>query len=136
MRYVHTSGDEGQTWQTRREPALPDPACNASLIRYTSVEEGYNKNRLLFSNANSENKRRNMTVRLSYDEGQTWTEGKTIYAGHSAYSTLTILDNGDIGLLFEKDDHKENVFVRFTLEWLTDGSDRYEPPQAMNKEKQ
>lgn len=123
MRYVHVSPDEGASWTTRPEPALPDPACNASLIRYTSVVEGQKKNRLLFSNANSKDKRENLTVRISYDEGSTWTAGKTIYAGPSAYSTMTILHNGDIGLFFEKDDHQENVFVRFSLEWLTDGED-------------
>lgn len=66
-----------------------------------------------------------MTVRISYDEGKSWTKGKPIYKGSSAYSSLTILANGDIGLFFEKDGHKENVFVQFTLEWLTDGNDTY-----------
>ena len=70
-----------------------------------------------------------MTVRISYDEGLTWTEGKTIYPGGSAYSSLTVLENGDIGLFFEKDDYTENVFVSFSLEWLTDGADHYEKPQ-------
>ena len=65
-----------------------------------------------------------MTVRISYDEGETWTEGKTIYSGSAAYSTLTILENGDIGLLFEKDYYTENLFVSFSLDWLTDGEDR------------
>lgn len=125
MRYVHTSADEGKTWTTRPEPALPDPACNASLIRYTGVAGGDDRNRLLFAHANAAQARKNLTVRVSYDEGATWTPGKTIYAGESAYSSLTMLSNGDIGLLFEKDDHKENVFVRFTLEWLTDGADKY-----------
>ena len=116
MRYVHTTADNGKTWKTAPEPALIDPACNASLIRYTSTAEGYNKNRLLFSNAKTKNARRNMTVRVSYDEGASWTDGKTIYAGAAAYSSLTVLKNGEIGLLFEKDDYKENVFVRFSLE--------------------
>ena len=66
-----------------------------------------------------------MTVRVSYDEGKTWTEGKTIYPGGSAYSSLTLLENGDIGLFFEKDGYKENVFVSFSLKWLTDGKDKY-----------
>jgi sialidase-1 len=66
-----------------------------------------------------------MTVRISYDEGQSWTEGKTIYGGSSAYSSLSVLADGDIGLLFEKDDYQENAFVRFSLEWLTDGKDQY-----------
>ena len=120
LRYVHTSTDEGATWTSRPEPALTDPGCNGSIIRYTSTEAGDDKNRLLFSNANSSDSRENMTVRLSYDEGLTWTEGKTIYAGSAAYSSLVALDNGEIGLFFEKDAYQENVFVRFSLDWLAD----------------
>ena len=125
MRYVHVSKDEGHTWQTRPEPQLIDPGCNGSIIRYTSIKNGDKKNRLLFSNAKMEKGRKNMTVRVSYDEGKTWTEGKTIYPGGSAYSSLTILDNGDIGLFFEKDGYKENPFVSFSLEWLTNGKDSF-----------
>jgi sialidase-1 len=69
-----------------------------------------------------------MTIKLSYDEGKTWTNGKTIYEGGSAYSSLTILKNGEIGLFFEKDDHKENVFVSMSLDYLTDGKDKIIKP--------
>lgn len=128
LRYVHTSKDQGKTWETKAAPELIDPGCNASIIRYTSVENGDDKNRLLFSNAKMEKGRKNMTVRISYDEGKTWSEGKTIYAGPSAYSSLTILKNGDIGLFFEQDEHTKNPFVSFSLEWLTDGKDGYKKP--------
>lgn len=128
LRYVHTSSDEGKTWQTRSDPTLIDPGCNGSIIRYTSIEGGFAVNRLLFSNANSVDSRTNLTIRISYDEGQTWSTGKSLYAGGSAYSSLTILENGEIGVLFEKDSHKENVFARISLEWLTDGMDTYEKP--------
>lgn len=123
LRYVHTSDDQGETWTSRPDSTLIDPGVNASIIRYTSTEDGYAKDRLLFANAKSTEGRENLTVRLSYDEGETWTEGKTIYAGPSAYPSMTALENGDIGVLFEKDDYTENVFVRFSLEWLTDGED-------------
>ncbi|MEN8117008.1 MAG: sialidase family protein [Bacteroidota bacterium] len=129
MRYVHVSTDEGKTWQTRPEPVLVDPGCNGSIIRYTSVADGYEKNRLLFSNVSNQKRRQNLTVRISYDEGKTWTEGKTIYPGGSAYSSLTILENGEIGLVFEKDGYTENPFVSFSLEWLTDGKDNYKKPK-------
>jgi len=128
MRYVHISLDEGKTWTTKPEPDLIDPGCNASIVRYTSVKDGFEKNRLLFSNAKMEKSRKNMTVRISYDEGKTWSKGKTIYTGGSAYSSLTILKNGNIGLLFEKDGHKENPFLSFSLHWLTDGKDVYKKP--------
>ena len=42
-----------------------------------------------------------MTVRISYDEGLTWSEGKN-GTQESAYSSLTILENGDIGLFSKK----------------------------------
>ena len=129
MRYVHVSKDEGKTWETRGEPQLADSGCNASIIRYTSIKDGFKKNRLLFANANSKKGRTNMTVRVSYDEGKTWTEGKTIYSGSSAYSSLTLLKNGDIGLFFEQDGHKKNPFVSFSLKWLTDGEDKYTRPK-------
>lgn len=129
LRYVHTSTDDGKTWETKPEPELIDPGCNASIIRYTSKADGYNKNRLLFSNAKSKKGRVNMTVRISYDEGKTWTDGKTIYEGPSAYSSLTILENGDIGLFFEQDEYTKNPFVSFSLKWLTDGKDEYRKPK-------
>ena len=126
LRYVHISEDEGKTWISRPDSALVDPACNASIIRYSSVKDGDDRNRLLFANANSAKGRLNMTVRISYDEGLTWSKGKTIYEEGSAYSSLTVLGNGDIGLFFEKDFYSENTFVSFSLEWLTDGRDKKE----------
>ena len=118
FRQVHISCDEGKTWKSRADSSLIDPGCNASIIRYTTVKDGQKLNFLLFSNANMKDSRNNMTVRISYDDGETWSKGKTIYPGGSAYSSLTILANGDIGLFFEKDDYSENVFVSFSLEWL------------------
>jgi sialidase-1 len=130
LRYVHISSDQGKSWISKPDSALIDPGCNASIIRYSSVKEGSDKNRLLFANAKKKEGRENMTVRISYDEGKTWSEGKTIYPGGSAYSSLCVLENGDIGLFFEKDDHKENVFVKFTLDWLTDGNDSFKQPKS------
>ena len=124
MRWVHTSKNQGKKWVSNPEPNLIDPGCNASIIRYTSIKEGFSKNRLLFSNSKMKTGRKKMTVRISYDEGKSWSDGKTIYAGDAAYSSLTVLKNGDIGLFFEKDNYTENVFVSFTLAWLTDGKDK------------
>ena len=125
FRYVHLSNDKGKTWETEPDSSLYDPGCNASLTRYSLISEGAGKNRLLFTNANSKDERNNMTLRISYDEGGTWPETKTVYSGSSAYSSMTILPDGGIGLLFEKDDYKEIVFVRLTLAWLTDGKDTF-----------
>ena len=118
-RYVHISDDKGESWETRPETKLTDPGNNASIIRYT--HEGENeKDILLFSNSNNAEKRKNLSVRISYDEGETWSEGKTIYPGSAAYSDLTVLENGDIGVFFEADGYSRNLFTSFSLEWLTD----------------
>lgn len=123
IRYVHTSKDGGITWTSKPENQLIDSGCNASFVRYSLKNKKGSKNILLFSNPNSKDSRENLTVKISYDEGKTWSKGKTIYAGSSAYSSMTILKNGEVGLFFEKDDYKENVFVRLSLAWLTDGKD-------------
>ncbi len=116
-RYIHLSSDKGKTWVSKPDLSLVDSGCNASIIRYNIKKD--NQNILLFSNANDNKHRKNMTIKISYDDGKTWSKGKTIYKEEVAYSSMTVLNNGDIGLFFEKDGYKENVFVRLTLEWLT-----------------
>jgi sialidase-1 len=129
-RYVHRSSDNGKTWEGHPEMQLADPGCNGSIIRYTAKADGYAKDRLLFSNASSSKGRTNLAVRISYDEGQTWSKGKVIDAGPSAYSSLTILKDGSIGVLYEPG-HKSVRFARFTLEDLTDGQDKLEKPYVV-----
>ncbi|MEN8248365.1 MAG: alpha-L-fucosidase [Bacteroidota bacterium] len=114
-RQIHVSSDEGKTWASRPDSNLVDPGCNASIINYTLPSD---KKVLFFSNANDKESRRNMSIRISYDNGKTWTDGKTLYPGGSAYSSMTVLADGDIGLLFERDDYKQNTFVRLSPGWL------------------
>ena len=126
-RWVHISEDDGTSWTGGPDRSLVDPGCNGSILRYTSVKDGYARNRLLFSNANSFKGRKNLTVRISYDEGKTWSKGKVIDAGPSAYSSLTICEDGSIAVLYEPG-YKEVRFARFTLEDLTDGKDKLSKP--------
>jgi len=131
-RVVSTSSDGGQRWQPpRRATDLPGPCCQGSLIRYTDVRDGFQKNRILFSNPAHRSERRNMTVRMSYDEGKTWPVAKVIDAGPVAYSCLSILNDGTIGLLYEngaESPYERITFARFNLEWLSDGTDSLAEP--------
>ena len=64
---------------------------------------------------------------MSYDEGQTWPISKVLNTGPSAYSCLTVLKDGTIGVLYENgvtNPYEKLTFVRFNLEWLTEGRDR------------
>ena len=117
-RYIHTSKNQGKTWQTRLDSALVDPSCNASLLVYPLKKGKHDL--LLFSNLTSQKERQNLTIKISQDKGKTWSKPKTIYKGAAAYSSLTILQNGDIGLLFEKDDYTDNVFTSFPIDSLLD----------------
>jgi len=52
------------------------------------------------------------------DEGKSWSKPKIVYSGEAAYSSMTILSNGKIGLFFEKDNYSKNAFTSFSLDWL------------------
>lgn len=125
FRWVHISKDKGKTWESHQEKQLTDPKCNGAIIRYTSKRDGYKRNRLLFCNASSPYARENLAIRVSYNEGRTWSQGKVIDAGAAAYSEITILKDGSIGVIYEAEPgYKKINFVRFTLKELTDGKDR------------
>ncbi|HET7217060.1 MAG TPA: sialidase family protein, partial [Vicinamibacterales bacterium] len=126
LRLVATSQDLGGTWATP-VPAgsLIEPPAQASLIRLTTAAAG-GRNRLLFSNPASVRRER-MTVRVSYDEGASWPASRIVHDGPAAYSSLVVLPDRSIGLLFERGDrspYEMITFARFTLEWLTAGTDR------------
>ena len=129
FRAVSTTKDGGETWsEVIDETVLIEPRCQASFIRYTDKRSGASRNRLLFSNPASATNRVKMTVRLSYDEGKTWPVSKMIHDGPSAYSCLTVLADGSIGLLYERGEKKLNekiTFARFSLQWLTEGNDKF-----------
>ena len=65
-------------------------ACNGDIIRYSSVKDGDEKNILLHSLPGPE-RRENVIVYVSYDEGQTWPVSKCIVPYEAAYSSLCIL---------------------------------------------
>lgn len=99
-RKISLSNDGGITWgNIYSDKSLPEPICQGSLLQVSSTGKG--KSRLLFLNPADENKRQNMTLRLSSDEGSTWQKSKVLHAGPSAYSDLTRLPNGNIGCLYE-----------------------------------
>ena len=133
-RVISTTADGGQHWEkAQEEMALPEPCCQGSLVRFTDIRDGHKKNRLLFSNPSDREQRRNMTVHMSYDEGKTWPVSKVIYTGPSAYSCLTILKDGTIGLLYENGEnspYERITFARFDLQWLSNGADRLEKPST------
>ena len=122
-RWYNISEDGGTTWrpETSAWPDLVATACNGDIIRYSSVNEGLEKNILLHSLPCPE-RREKVTVYVSYDEGQTWPVSKCIVPYDAAYSSLCILPDHSIGLYVEESDGDtlgySMVFYNFGLKWL------------------
>ena len=123
VRAVSTSRDKGITWSAvSYDQTLVDPICQASIRRFTT-REGSERDCVLFSNPASETTRENMTVRLSYDECETWPLAIRLHGGPSAYSCLAVLPDGSVACLYERgDEHRYEriTLARFNVEWLGD----------------
>lgn len=93
---------------------LPDPTCMASLVRHPSGA-------LIFSNPASSKSRTGMTLRISDDDGQTWSAGHVLDPRPAAYSCLSILADGTVGVLYEageKNSAETLVFASVPLDWI------------------
>ena len=121
-RRVSISEDGGLSWSNiYADKTLIEPICQAGLSRYSFAGQGVS--RLLFSNPANMNKRQNMTLRLSYDEGSTWAKSKVLHEGPSAYSDVIKLPNGNIACFYEaglKHPYEGIVFREITLHELED----------------
>jgi sialidase-1 len=126
FRMIARSSDGGRTLSpAAADRALIEPPAQASLLRFTTAT-AKDRNRLLFANPASAARER-MTVRLSYDEGVSWPISRVVHEGPAAYSSLVVLPDRTIGVLFERGEqspYERLTLARFTLEWLTSGSDR------------
>jgi sialidase-1 len=73
---------------------------------------------LAFSNPASATGRVAMTVKVSYDDGRTWTRRKLLYEGPSAYSCLTVLPDGRLACLYEAGKQRPYEGIIFeTIGW-------------------
>jgi sialidase-1 len=126
-RLITTSPDGSGHWSTPRfDPALWDPKCMGSLIR---IPGGNPKGRLLFCNphnlkrdANGQElpgahgERKNLTIKISTDDGRSWPTAKTVEEGTGAYSDLALLRDGTTLCFYERKDAL--TVARLTPEWL------------------
>lgn len=131
-RGVSISSDGATGWsETRYDAALPEPVCMGSIIRL-SKKPRFEKNRVLFANPHNPTgrERRNVSIKLSYDEGETWPVMKTIESGTSGYSDLAVGPGGTVFCFYERGTVDESHYrtktlcvARLNLEWITGGKD-------------
>lgn len=140
-RLVTVSKDGATGWSTPRfDEALLEPICMGGIVRYSTEASG-GKNRILFCNPHNLERangkaepgknrdRKNVSVKLSYDEGTTWAVNRSIEPGWSAYSDIGVTPDGTILCFYGRGEKAgfagdRLTLARFNLEWLTDGKDK------------
>jgi len=105
-RAVAVTSDLGNTWAEHptSKGALIEPTCMASLHKHEYSENEQKKSILMFSNPNSKTGRNHMTIKVSFDDGQTWPEKNWLLLDElksRGYSCLTSIDENTIGILYE-----------------------------------
>ena len=139
-RIIVTSPDGATGWSTPRfDDALFEPICMGSLVRY----DFGGQHLLLFSNPHNLEKakggatpggyrdRKNLSVKLSPDDGLTWPTSKTVEKGYGMYSDLAVTPAGTILCLYGRSGAGQGqakglpaftggrlTLARFNLEWL------------------
>jgi hypothetical protein len=135
-RTVSYSSDGGATWtRPRRDTSgIPDHLeTSCGLLRASHpATDPQGRSRLLFSfpnalpNGSGEHGtpvRRDGTILMSYDEGQSWPVRKLLVPGSFGYSNMDLLPDGSVLLVHEDARGTRVDAVRFTIEWLTSGRD-------------
>ena len=107
------STDAGQTWETNWIASdLTTPMCQSSILAVTTPEyKGF-----YHLGPAATDTRRKLTLWHSTDAGLSWNILQEIWPGSTAYSDLTYLEAGQIGMLYERNDYSEIVFEKATLE--------------------
>jgi sialidase-1 len=95
-----TSNLAGAWGAVEYSPILIDPQCQASIIKL-STGDAAGKDWLVFGNPASTT-RSNYVLRLSKDGGSSWSNAVSVWGQGAGYSDIVELDNGDIGVLYEK----------------------------------
>ncbi|CAN5814380.1 hypothetical protein BH11VER1_BH11VER1_40170 [soil metagenome] len=143
-RLTTVSKDGATGWSTPKfDDALLEPICMGSMVRYS-----LDKPRILFCNPDNLSRadgkeapgknrdRKNLSIKLSYDEAKTWSVNKVLEAGPSMYSDIAVTPKGTILCFYGRSGNNTGLaffaggyltVARFNLEWLTDGKDSLKP---------
>lgn len=117
-RAISISDDGGETWgDILLDDVLVEPVCQASILRLNWPGPDDQPGRVVFCNPASRARER-LTLRTSHDDGTTWDHSRCLYEGAAAYSCLTKLANGNLGVLFERDSYQTITFVEVNVAWL------------------
>jgi len=111
-RVVSISTNGGVTFtKTWLEQALVEPrGCQASLL-FHSLNPATGKGNILFSNPANATVRSDGTLKLSEDDGHTWTKSfryaRKPAPNFTGYSDIAVMPDGSVGILHERGDLRQ-----------------------------
>ncbi len=145
---VSVSEDEGINWSTpTRQAGIKDPYCQMSAVHYPGKlldpADGQEKEAIIFSNPGpdqnkySPNGREYGSVRIAFvneDDTLNWAYRKLIEEKRYIYSSLTVMNNGDIGLIYEHESYAMigAAFTSFSPQYIMDTNPYENTPAPVN----
>ena len=124
MRNQHPSGkvattvsiDGGETWSdVSFAQEITEIFCQPNAVPWPTEDC---PERVVFANASQMRPYRGRGVlRLSEDGGRTWIASRTFNPAHYVYQCMTILPDGTLGLLWERE-MQGLYFIHIPLEWI------------------
>jgi len=133
-RVLSGSSDGGATWsQPVVDKNLPCPACQASMIRLGEKEILFLNPAVHREGAFHLRSRRNLTLRLSQDDGRTWAYSRVLNEGLAGYSDMAVTKEGKILCVFENgtNDYCEKIsIVQLDRAWLVGDKDARETHES------
>ncbi len=110
------STDGGETWsEVAFDPGLPEPSCQGSVM---ALGDG----RLLLAHPGRPYARAELTLRLSRDQGRSWSSAGVLEPGAAAYSDLAVTSEGQVLCLYEAGQYGCLRLTRFHPSWIEAGA--------------
>ena len=116
-RWLATSSDGGRTWSDPWPGQTVTPVCCA-IERFTLQSAGDDRNRIIWTGPKGPERRTHLVVRISDDEAGSFPRERLIAEGPAAYSDMALLQDGNVGVLWERGPYAFIVFTRLNREFL------------------
>ncbi|GAA5167000.1 sialidase family protein [Amycolatopsis dongchuanensis] len=114
------SSDGGATFSAKftYEPDLITPTVQAPTVRMSATDQGGAYDRILFAAPSTCDRRKELVVSSSFDEGGNWTSkgsGVMVWDQDAAYSDMVRLSQSSVGVLYEAGpEGNANATIRYS----------------------
>ena|GEM_PF-1049959 len=115
----NTGSADGMTWgEQYRSADISGNACNADLIYYSRTTKGAKRDIMLHSYINTGG-RESLQLAMSIDGGKSWHDVYNIQPNGSCYSTMQVLNDGSLAILYEDESYSADNGFAITYVTIT-----------------